>query len=428
MRTIYFDCFSGISGDMVLGALVDAGVDPAAIAHEIGKLGLDDWRIETARVERSALAATKVTVVVGGKVEGLHGEVHDHDHTHDHDHDHAHGHQHHHDHDHGASRGLVEILELIGRSALSETTKSRASRAFLKLGEAEARAHGTTPEQVHFHEVGAVDAIVDVVGAFAGLELLGAERFIASPVNVGGGTVTFSHGTYPVPGPATAELLKGVPIYSGEIQKELVTPTGAAILTTVVESYGRLPEMVVERIGYGAGTRDVPGRPNVLRVMVGETASSGARTDRVVVLEAAVDDMTAEALGHFSERALAAGALDVYFTPVQMKKNRPGVEITLLAEPHDLDRLARLVFRETTTIGLRQREVARRVLDREIVTVETEFGPVRIKIARLDGEVVNAAPEYEDCRAAAERAGAPLAAVQAAASAAYVEKRRTAHE
>jgi uncharacterized protein (TIGR00299 family) protein len=409
MRTIYFDCFSGVSGDMLLGALVDAGLDPEALSRELAKLGLDGWRLETSRVDRSSLSAVKVDVVVGGKVEGPHGHVHDHG-------------RHHHDHAH--SRGLVEILELVGTSGLSERTKARASRAFARLGDAEARAHGTTPDQVHFHEVGAVDAIVDVVGACAGFEMLGVERFVSSPVNVGGGTITFSHGHYPVPGPATAELLKGAPIYSGAVQKELVTPTGAAVLMAVVDEFGPIPQMRLERVGYGAGARDVPRHPNVLRVMIGESDAAGGggdriAGDRVVVVEAAVDDMTAEALGHFVERALGEGALDVYLTPAQMKKNRPGVEITLLARPEDLDRMSRLVFRETTTIGLRHREVARRVLDRETATVETEYGPIRVKVARLAGEVVNAAPEFEDCRAAAERAGVALREVQAAAAARY---------
>jgi uncharacterized protein (TIGR00299 family) protein len=241
-------------------------------------------------------------------------------------------------------------------------------------------------------------------------------------VNVGGGTVTFSHGTYPVPAPATLELLTGVPVYSGEVRKELVTPTGAAILATLADAYGPIPAMRVDGIGYGAGFRDEPGHPNVLRAIVGETdetVEAAASTDRVAVIEAAIDDMPAEALGFFVERALAEGALDVYYTSVQMKKNRPGVALTLLAETNDLDRMVRLVFRETTTIGVRHREVARRVLDRESMSVETSVGPIRIKVARLDGEIVNAAPEYEDCREAALRSGAALREVQALAISAF---------
>lgn len=420
MRTLYFDCFSGASGDMLLGALVDLGVEVSALQSGVDLLGLGDVRLEASRVERASLAATKVDVVVKGKVEGIHGVVHDHGRHHHHDHDdndHTHEHAHEPAHEHG--RNLPEILDLIARSGLPEVTKTRASRAFQRLGEAEARAHGTTPEAVHFHEVGAVDAIVDVVATCYGFELLGVERFVCSPINVGGGTIKFSHGTYPVPGPATAELVKHVPIYGGDPKKELLTPTGAAILTTVADEWGPLPQLVVERIGYGAGTRDVPKHPNVVRAYLGETPAHATRVDRVAVIEATVDDMTAEALGYFAERALAEGALDVTFAAVQMKKGRPGTAITLLAEPHDFERLSRLVFRETTTIGFRYRESARRVLARETVTVETVVGPVRVKLARLDGEVVNAAPEYDDCREAALRTGIPIREVQALAEAAY---------
>ena len=425
-RTIYFDCFSGASGDMLLGALLELGLDLDRLREELRKLTLDGYRIETRRVERSALSATKVDVIVADLVEGPGGAVHSHVAGHDHDHTHGHTHDplHHEDEasdpeDEHHSKGLAEILQLIEASSLSDLTKERSRIAFRRLGEAEAKAHGTTPDDVHFHEVGAVDAIVDIVGCMIGFELLGIEHFLCSPINVGGGTVTFSHGVYPVPAPATAELLRGVPIYSGAVQKELVTPTGAAILTTVVESFGPLPAFVVDRIGYGAGTRDVPRHPNVLRAMIGEAVDAGAGTDRVVVIEAAIDDMTPEAVGHFIERAMAEGALDVYVAPVHMKKNRPGVALTVLAEPGDLDRLSRLVFRETTTIGLRHREVSRRVLDRQLVVVETAVGPIHVKVARLDGDVVNAAPEYEDCHEAAVRTGHSLQAIQAMAAAAY---------
>jgi uncharacterized protein (TIGR00299 family) protein len=413
MRTIYFDCFSGASGDMLLGALVDLGLDTDALSREIAKLGLDGVRLEASRVTRAALAAQKVDVVIGGRIEGPHGVVHDHGDRHRH-----------HEHDHGRSRSLPEILAIVDAAPIVDRAKARARRAFERLGDAEARAHATTPDRVHFHEVGAADAIVDVVGSFVGLELLGVERVLCSPINVGGGTVTFSHGTYPVPGPATAELVRGVPIYAGEPHKELLTPTGAAVLTTVADGYGPMPEIVVDRIGYGAGTRDVATHPNVLRAYLGETSGAREAPGRVAVIEATVDDMTPEALGYFVERALGEGALDVYLTPAQMKKSRPGVLLTVLAEPSDLDRLVRLTFRETSTIGLRYREVARRVLDRESVTVATRVGPIRVKIARLDGEVINAAPEYDDCREAALRTGLALREVQALASEAYAETKR----
>lgn len=430
MKTIYFDCFSGASGDMLLGALLDVGLDVEFLREELGKLPIDGYRIETRRVERSALSALKVDVVVGDRIEGPggavyeHGHGHTHDHGHDHGHDHTQGHDHAHPHSHdhahdAGSMHLGQILAIIEASTLSQLTKDRATRAFQRLGDAEARAHGTTPDAVHFHEVGAVDALVDVVGSMVAFELLGIERFLCSPLNVGGGTVTFSHGVYPVPGPATAELLRGVPIYSGAVQKELVTPTGAAVLTTVVESFGPLPSIVVDRIGYGAGTRDVPRHPNVLRAMIGETASASAGADRIVVIEATLDDTTPEVIGYVIEAALAEGALDAYATPAQMKKNRLGVTLTLLVGRHELDRFSRLVFRETTTIGLRHREVSRRVLDRQRVLVETSVGPIHMKVARLDGDVVNAAPEYDDCSEAAVRTGVPLKTVQALAVAAF---------
>lgn len=434
MRTIYFDCFSGASGDMLLGALVDLGVDLASVRAELKKLQLDGYRLESRRVERSALSATKVDVIVGENVEGPGGRVHRHGHTvsqdrhHNHEHNHEHGHEHSkdhsHDHSHAQDSGrpsmnLTRILDVIASSSLSEKTRQRAADAFRRLGDAEARAHGTTPEDVHFHEVGAVDAIVDVVATMVAFELLGIERFCSSPLNVGGGTVTFSHGTYPVPGPATLELLRGVPIYSGAVKKELVTPTGAAILTSVVEYWGPLFAFVVDRVGYGAGTRDVQGHPNVLRVMLGTTSEEESVPGSVVVLEAAIDDMTPEATGYFLERALAAGALDVYVTPIQMKKNRPGVLLTLLAEPVDRERFSRLLFQETTTIGLRYREVARTVLDRQCVSVETAVGPIHVKVAKLDGDVVSASPEFEDCREAAIRTGLPVRRIQAMAAAAF---------
>lgn len=429
VKTIYFDCFSGASGDMLLGALVDLGLDVELLREELGKLPIEGYRIETRRVDRSALSATKVDVIVGDRVEGPDGVVHRHEPGHDHDH--ADGHSHAHSHyplhhedaasdpsDESHTRTLPEILLLIDSSSLSAQTKQRAGQAFRRLGESEARAHGTTPDDVHFHEVGAVDAIIDIVGSMAAFELLGIERFLCSPINVGGGTVTFSHGVYPVPGPATLDLLRGVPIYSGAVQKELVTPTGAAILTTVVESYGPLPAFVAERVGYGAGTRDVPRHPNVLRAVIGKQERGETETDRIVVIEAAIDDTTPEAIGYFMEKALADGALDVYVTPVLMKKNRPGFALTVLAEPADLDRISRLVFRETTTIGLRHREVSRRVLDRQRVLVETPVGPIHMKVARLDGDIVNAAPEYDDCHEAAVRTGRPLREIQSMATAA----------
>lgn len=457
MRTLYFDCFSGVSGDMLLGALVDLGVDTRALEREIAKLGLENIRLVESRVERSTLSAVKIDVVVGDKIEApggrpeeyghldpakapakvnrhsrshAHGRTHDHHHEHPHEHEHLGqgsehmpvGHSHEHGHD-GRSRTLAEILDLIARAELPERVKERAMRAFGRLGEAEARMHGTTPESVHFHEVGAADAIVDVVGSMLGFEMLGVERFVCSPINVGGGSVTFSHGTFPVPAPATAELLRGAPIYSGETRLELATPTGAAVVSTVATEFGPMPELRVDRVGYGAGARDVPRRPNVLRLLLGDaTAPDAIESSRVAVIEAAIDDSTPEALGFFIERALAGGALDVYAVPAMMKKNRPGVAVTLICDERDLERMTKLVFSETTTLGLRHRLSERRVLERESVTVETRVGPIRVKLGRAGGEVLSASPEFEDCREAALRSGIPLKEVQAMAIAAYRAK------
>jgi pyridinium-3,5-bisthiocarboxylic acid mononucleotide nickel chelatase len=449
MRTLYFDCFSGASGDMLLGALVDLGVSAGALEAKLAGL-IEGVRLVQSRVERSSLSAVKIDVFAGGRGEGPDGRVevlggdvghrpgpatrphthgrdsrgeHRHDHSDAHHHAPSSGHDvpraHPHTDLHGeGSRSLAEIVQLIDRSGLSELTRRRATRAFCRLGEAEAKAHGTAPEQVHFHEVGAADAIVDVVGSMLAFEMLGIERFLCSPVNVGSGTVTFSHGTFPVPAPATAELLRGVPVYAGDVRKELTTPTGAAVISTVAEAYGPLTEMRVERIGYGAGGRDVPNHPNVLRLLLGETGEERPAS-QVAVVEAAVDDMTAEAIGYFTERALAEGALDVYTVPALMKKNRPGAAITLICDPGDLERMTRLVFAETTTLGLRHRLSDRRVLDRERVTVETAVGPLRVKLGRLGAEVLSASPEYDDCREAALRTGLPLKEVQAMAVAAY---------
>lgn len=398
---------------MIVGALIDLGLDVDALRAQLATLPVDGFEVEVRQVERASLRACKVDVVVGGRVEGPGGAIHAHPHAHGCDAGAAHS--------HGESRSLEAILDVIDRSGLTDATKDRSRSAFHRLASAEARAHGKSPEAVHFHEVGAIDAIVDVTAAMAGFEMLGVERFLASSLNVGSGTVTFSHGTYPVPGPATAELLRGVPVYSGAVRKELVTPTGAAILTTVVESYGLLDGFTIDRVGYGAGTRDEAGHPNVLRALLGTTEVAGAPSARVAVIEASIDDMTPEALGYFVERAMAEGALDVAVAPVTMKKSRPGAALTLLVEPRDLDRMCRLVFCETTTIGLRHHEVSRRVLDRSHVVVATAAGPIRMKIARLDGAVVNAAPEFEDCREAASRTGVPMRQVQAMALAAYRE-------
>ncbi len=403
-RTLYLDCFAGASGDMLVGAMLDCGLDFELLRSELQKLGVEGYKLSLTRVDRSGISSAKFDV-------HLSGESHSHEHHHHHEHLHSHEH-HHHEH-----RGLSEIKRIIASSNLSETVKQRAQAIFQRIGEAESKIHGIPIETVHFHEVGAIDSIVDIVGACIALDALKIERIISSPLHVGSGTFKCAHGTYPVPGPATAELLKGVPAYSKDIEGELVTPTGAAIISTLAESYGPMPMMKIEKIGYGAGTRDYPKFPNTLRAIIGELEEDADQTPTTItVIEANIDDLNAQVFGYLMDRVLEAGALDIFYTPAQMKKNRPGVLLTLLCKPEDRERMTEIIFRETTTLGVRYRNERREILRREFVTVETEYGPIRIKVSRaLDGRVMNASPEFEDCRAAAERHQASLRDVQTAA-------------
>jgi pyridinium-3,5-bisthiocarboxylic acid mononucleotide nickel chelatase len=388
-RTAYFDCFSGISGDMVLGALVDAGADLGAIEAELRRLGLDGWSISAEKVKRGAISATHVTVET------------------------SEGHHH---------RGLSIILGRIEKAQLAPRAAERATRIFTRLAEAEAKVHAMPVEKVHFHEVGAVDSIIDIVGACVGFELLGLDDFVCSAMDVGGGTVMTAHGLLPVPAPATTELLAGVPVHTSGVLKELVTPTGAAIATTLASAYGQVPTMTMKAVGYGAGTADLKEKANILRILIGERdgvalGDSSAGWDLPVsVIEANVDDMNPQVYGYFAEKALAAGALDVWSTSALMKKSRPGIVITILCEPSNTQRMMDLLFRETTTIGVRTHEAQRKILDREFVRVKTEWGDVRIKVSRLAGAIVNAAPEFEDCKKIAESNGVPLKSIIAAAS------------
>jgi uncharacterized protein (TIGR00299 family) protein len=424
-RTLYVDCFAGASGDMFIGALLDCGLDFEFLKAELAKLGVEGYELSLTRVDRSGISAAKFDVHLksDGHSHAHHHHEHSHDHSHDHDHyhhDHSHDHEpHHHDH-----RALSQIKHLISASSLSASVKERAQAIFQRIGDAESKIHGIPIETVHFHEVGAVDSIVDIIGACIGLEALGIEQIISSPLHVGSGTFNCAHGTYPVPGPATTEILKGVPIYSKEIEGELVTPTGAAIIATLASSYGNLPAMKVEQVGYGAGTRSYPKFPNVLRAIIGEmeVTSIDDTPAAITVIEANIDDLNAQVFGHLMEKALQAGALDVFYTPVQMKKNRPGVLVTLLCRPEDRARMTDLLFRETTTLGVRYRDEQRAILRREHVTVETAFGAIRIKVARDEGgHVVNYAPEFDDCQAAAERHQAAIREVQASAVQAYAQ-------
>lgn len=383
MRIAYFDCFSGISGNMILGALVDAGLDVERLTAELAHLPISGYALRTEEVRRRGLRGTYVEVEVSEK---------------------------------GVERHLHQIEEIIDGSDLPKAVKSRSQAIFRRLAEAEARVHGMPIDHVHFHEVGAMDAIVDVVGAAVGLWLLGIKRVYASPVHVGCGTVTCAHGTLPVPAPATQELLRGVPIYGRDVEAELVTPTGAAILTTLVEEFGGAPPMQVQQVGYGAGSRDLP-LPNLLRVSIGETTEEveGYEEDVVTVIETNIDDMNPQLFEHVMDRLFDAGALDVFLTPIQMKGSRPGVQLTvLLAEERVADALG-VLFAETTTIGVRTYPMRRWKLGRERIVVETRYGPIGAKVARRGAAVMNVAPEYRECQRAAEERGVPLKEVYQAA-------------
>ena len=426
MRIAYLDCFSGISGDMFLGALIDAGVAPEIFEHAVESLNIGA-KLKISHVNRSGITATKVDVVVNGKKDAPRssGPPSAHEHSHTHEHAHHREHDHHpeaHEHQHG--RGLVEIREIIRKAALSELAKTTAITIFEKLGAAEAKIHNIPLEKIHFHEVGAVDAIVDIICAAVGAESLGIDELVCSPLNVGGGTVNCAHGTFPVPAPATVELLAGAPVYSSGLQAELVTPTGAAIVRTLATRFAAFPEMKIEKAGYGAGTREFPAHANVLRITIGEATKLTANTSQetVSVLEANLDDLNPQVFGYVMDRLLEAGALDVFGTPVQMKKNRPGTLLTVLSKPGDGDKLAQIIFAETTTLGVRRRQESRQALARKWQTVPTRFGDVRIKIASLNGTVTSYAPEYEDCRRIAAEHRVPLKLVMQEAVQAYLRK------
>jgi len=425
MRIGYLECFSGISGDMLLGALVDAGVPFARLAETATALNVGA-RLEVRKVSRGGLAAAKVDVIGPEDTAGHSHESHAHEaHSHEHDaHEHSHSHEHPQAHTHAAHRPLSAILEIIRSAPLSESVKQRSIRAFRLLGEAEAAIHSVPVEEVHFHEVGAVDTIVDIVCAAAGAESLGVDRWLASPLNVGSGTVVCQHGTLPVPAPATLALLGDAPVYAAGPPMERVTPTGAAVLRMLDVQYSPLPAMRILKTGYGAGGRETPGQPNLLRLLVGEeeAAVSGA-TDEIAVIETVIDDSSPQLLAYVSERLLEAGAWDVFRVSVQMKKGRAGVAMTVLCRPDLVPALRDLLFRETTTIGLHWRLEHKVALAREFVEVETSWGKVRIKVARLPGgAIANAAPEYEDCRALAMSHSVPLKRVMEEALRAFATK------
>ncbi|NYF80509.1 nickel pincer cofactor biosynthesis protein LarC [Granulicella arctica] len=438
MRIAYLDCFAGISGDMFLGALIDAGVDPNVLHDAVAALNLGaTLRIET--VDRSGISSTKVHVMEGTRLAET--TQYEHGHTHQHhprtQHQHKAGHPHTHDeHQHAHGRSLSVIRNLIQSASLDAPVKQTAIRAFELLGASEAKIHNVPVEQIHFHEVGAVDAIVDIVAASAGIHALHVQQWFASPLNVGGGMVDCAHGRFPVPAPATADLLKGIPTYSATVQMELVTPTGAALLRALDCTFGQQPLMRVERIGYGAGSRNPKNFPNVLRLSIGDSASvpetPGAPsfalyaeggidgTETVTILETALDDLNPQILAYVTESALALGACDVMCTAVQMKKGRLGTLLTILTDSAHAAALERLLLRETSTLGIRIHHEHRSCLDRTHVPVATPYGEVRIKVGSLRGEELNAQPEFEDCCAAAATHNVPIKQVLQAATAAYL--------
>lgn len=415
MRIVYFDCFAGISGDMTLGALVDAGADFEALKSQLEKLVLrqaqdaPEFELTLDRVTKRGISAADVTV-------------------------HTHHHKHHHGHSHSHGRAFSEIKSLIEESGLSEGVKQKSIAIFSKLGEAEAKIHDKSIEEIHFHEVGAVDAIVDIVGACICLELLGIEKLYCSPLPTFTGMVEIAHGKFPLPAPATVEILKNAPWRELGIEGEIVTPTGAAIVATLAEGFGAMPAMSVTSTGYGAGKKDF-GIPNVLRVLIGKTAASsgpfdttapqstqGLRTGEcaeVAVIETNIDDLSPQIYEIVMERLFNAGALDVYLTPIQMKKNRPATLLSVICEPNLVDTLSGIIFEETSSIGVRIDTRKRICLQRESVSVETEFGPISVKIARSDGEITNIQPEYEDCKAAAAKHNVPFKRVRDAAVVAF---------
>ncbi len=433
MKTLYLDLISGVAGDMFIAALLDLGVDAGKLERELKKLKLDGYHLHISRGQKSTISGIKFDVHLAHDHDHHHhGDAHEH---HQHEtacglHIHEHSHEHEHEHAHDGQRNFSEIKQLISRSKLSAWVKKKSIAVFARIAEAEGKIHGLPPSEVHFHEVGAVDSIVDIVGAAIALELLGKPRVIASPVTEGTGWIRCAHGRFPVPAPATLAILgaRGIGITQCEEPHELVTPTGAALLAEFVESFGAMENLVAEKIGFGLGTRENKTRPNVLRAVLGSQGKAGSKrrpstvnhqpstgldweTDRVAVLETNLDDCSGEILGAFMEAALAAGALDVFHTPIQMKKNRPGVLLTVLCAEADAGKFSELVLRETTAFGVRQTIAERRKLRREFTEVNTTFGKVTVKIGRLGGKVVQAAPEFESAKKLAAKAGVPVKTV-----------------
>jgi len=438
MRILYLDCFSGISGDMTVGALADLGVKPSTFEWELSKIDLGDSHLHFERQARGGIAGVKFDVHAGATHDRSqddqshshahsdhrdpdldHDDDHHHDDLHSHDHVHAHDDGHHHE-NHGAHsvRRFSDIQNLIRQSDLSDFVKQHATSIFRRIGEAEAKIHGASIEEVQFHEVGALDSIVDVVLACVGIEALKVEQIHCSALVEGLGTFRFSHGEYPLPGPAALEILKNIPIRQVDIPFELITPTGAAIVAEFQRSIGPLPEIRPAKIGYGLGSRELPNRPNALRAVLGDLEEAHF-TQRIVEVQTNIDDLSPEILGAAQDRLFQTGALDVFFTPIQMKKGRPATMLSVLCEPAALPAIEEILFTETSTFGLRYREVNRKILDREFVEVETSAGRIQVKVGRRDERILQVAPEFESCRAAAQRSGEALKRVYELATQAF---------
>ena len=417
-QVLYFEPFNGASGDMIVGALIDMGVPLDFLSQELHKLGIsEEFSLKTQLIERQGLRMTNFQVELASDPPKSVQEdpaVTIGRESHDHDHDHAH--------DHGGQvqRDFTDIISLIKNSALSENIQQRALKIFKRLGESEAKVHGTAIDEVHFHEVGAVDSIIDIVGACIGFDYLKIEEFYSAPIAVGGGTVNFSHGSWPVPTPATLEMLSGIPCHSGPVQSELLTPTGAAIITTLSNGYVS-PNFSPKKWGLGAGDKTFHEIPNALRITLGErprekNSSQDIKEfeqEKIIVLEGSLDNTDGEVLGNLIELSLRSGALDVYYSTLNMKKSRPGVLLTVLCRHLQEANLARLIFRETGILGLRRREISRYLLSREIITVETKYGAVRVKIGKLSGEIVHTWPEFEDLKALSQKSGVALKTLRA---------------
>lgn len=418
MRVLYFDCFSGISGDMTLGALLDLGLDGSAFLRELDKLKVDGYSIEIKKVVKSGITGTDINVILEGEAdhhnpshEHDHSQEHDHEHSHDHGNDHSHGHIHQHEHSH-QERNLTDIENIINKSDLKPAVKAMSTRIFREIARAEAKVHGKDISEVHFHEVGAIDSIVDIVGACICIDMLGVERIYASELHEGKGFVRCAHGLLPVPVPAVMEMLcnSNIPLITEDTPFELVTPTGIGILKMTCTAFGKMPPISIEKTGYGMGKRET-GRFNALRAVVGTLyQQESLPNDEVSILETNIDNMSPEILGYTMEKLLDSGALDVYYTPIYMKKNRPSVMLSVLARCQDEKKFSDIMFKETSTLGIRVSRSSRYCMNREFVKVNTEYGDVRVKIASI-GDVRKFAPEYEDCKNIAVKTGLPITKV-----------------